>query len=782
MMQAGPQTPTPTSLDTAAAVLLRDIHPIPVPYREKKPVTKGWQHLRLTAADLSSYFNGRAQNVGGLLGIPGPAGVIHVDIDIDDDDVRPLAPVFLPPTEAVYGRERRRTTHLLYAITGEVPVATKFIDPTKRTGDERAVLVEYRSITQEGTPVQSLLPGSTHPDGDRYVWDQDGAAAVVDGRALYSRVGKLAAATLLGHHWPGQGSRHDAALALAGGLARGGWSEDDAAEFVRCVAETANDPEVRDRESAARDTVGRVRSGSNATGWRRLSDLMEERVVRRAREWLGMQRGEEPAEGAQQREVNSVSSVSSPRVFPGAVAVPPFDPAALPLVARRVVVDGAAALDCPPDLIAVPLLAVAGGVIGNRLRVELKTGYQQRAILWGCTIAHPGTAKSPALAIIQSCLDTLQKEAHARRADEKAKYQAALDRWQGEDKATRGPRPELPKDEEHFYSTDSTAEGIARMLGGECAATPGFTIFREELAGWVQSFDAYRAAKGGDRQTFLSLWAGMAFKSDRAGRDSIYVPEPVVCVCGGIQPDVLGVLAPESGERDGFIERILFAYPDTRPMRWTDATIDQAALDALTDCFRKLRRAAAGVVRLAEPAALWYARWVNENAALQEHAKGLLRGYAAKLPNQVARLALVLHCLDNADDPAACLLDARTMEAAIALGEYFRAHAHRTFIHFGESALVEHPLSVRVVRALDGDWVPGTELHRRLGGHAKAEDLRAAVGELLEVGLIVRREVAPDSQGGRPRVEFRRKNPYSEETEETELTPDESDEEAVWTA
>lgn len=472
--------------------------------------------------------------------------------------------------------------------------------------------------------------------------------------------------------------------------------------------------------------------------------------------------------------VNAVSAVSTQE------PPLPFSVQALPPVARALVVEGAASLQCPPDLVAVPLLAMAAGVIGNRHAVELKPGYTQRPILWAAVIASTGTAKTPAMSLTQSCLDTLQKEAHERRLQAKEQYQYLLDTWQSQDKSARGERPAAPKDEEHYYTTESTLEGIAKMLGAEASSTPGFCIVRDELAGWVLSFDAYRA-KGGDRQTFLSLWAGAAFKSDRAGRDTVYVPHPAVSVCGGIQPEMLPALATETGSKDGFTERILFAYPDTAPMRWTEDYVSEATRGALTEAFRQLRKAPGSVVRLSPDAKRAYVFWVNENAEEQEHTSGVIRGYYAKLPNQCARLALILHCLTYPDAPGAHLVSGATMAAAIDLTEYFRAHAHRAFSCLGTEVRVSHPLSVRVLRHLrqQGDWVSLTDLRRALGGHVRAELLGAALDECARTGTAESRELPTDPErGGRPRTEWR----LCVRTVETVITPLPEVEDAVWTA
>src|SRR4051794_20143977 len=62
----------------------------------------------------------------------------------------------------------------------------------------------------------------------------DGTPANIDADVLVSAVRKVAAA-LLSRHWPAEGSRHHAFLALAGVLARGEWTLEDARTFHRVI-------------------------------------------------------------------------------------------------------------------------------------------------------------------------------------------------------------------------------------------------------------------------------------------------------------------------------------------------------------------------------------------------------------------------------------------------------------------------------------------------------------------------------------------------------------------
>ena len=96
--------------------------------------------------------------------------------------------------------------------------------------------------------------------------------------------------------------------------------------------------------------------------------------------------------------------------------------------------------------------------------------------------------------------------------------------------------------------------------GAICQDSPGVLLERDEFGAWVNSFDAYRGGRGGDRQDWLSLWAGKGLKVDRKGADPLFIPHPAISVVGGIQPDMLGLLRNDAGQ-DGFIDRILFSLP-----------------------------------------------------------------------------------------------------------------------------------------------------------------------------------------------------------------------------
>jgi len=153
-------------------------------------------------------------------------------------------------------------------------------------------------------------------------------------------------------------------------------------------------------------------------------------------------------------------------------------------------------------------------------------------------------------------------------------------------------------------------------------------------------------------------------------------------------------------------------------------------------------------VHLSPEARRAFAAWYEDNQRLTMAALPGMAGVYAKLPNQVARLALALHCLTYPDDPRRPLSEA-TMDGAIELGEYFRAHAHRVQTHFGlaaPTAIVE--LEARIVRALEreGGWASRRRLHALLGGHVPATDLSAALESLKQQGIVECQMIATASK------------------------------------
>ena len=168
-----PQTVSP--LEAAREYVRRGWRVVPIPYRCKRPVLKGWEQLRLDEADLQRYFDQPA-NVGLILGEP--SGGL-VDIDLDCVEARAIASNYLPATPAKTGRATAPDSHWWYIAQDAKTVQHR--DPVTKQ-----MIVELRS-----TGGQTVVGPSLHPTGQRCAV-LSGEPAIVPAASLTACVAALA--------------------------------------------------------------------------------------------------------------------------------------------------------------------------------------------------------------------------------------------------------------------------------------------------------------------------------------------------------------------------------------------------------------------------------------------------------------------------------------------------------------------------------------------------------------------------------------------------------------
>jgi putative DNA primase/helicase len=174
------------------------------------------------------------------------------------------APFFLPSTEMVHGRRGRPTSHYWYISPGLRHYT--YVDPTRKNVDGTPVTL----IEQRSTGHQTVVPPSTHENGEPIEWERAGEPAHVEEAVLDRAARQIAATAMLAYRWPA-GARHDAALALGGLLRHGEIELHDAERMIEVVSRVAGDPEWHDRVRAVRDTYAKT---GPTTGGKRLADLV----------------------------------------------------------------------------------------------------------------------------------------------------------------------------------------------------------------------------------------------------------------------------------------------------------------------------------------------------------------------------------------------------------------------------------------------------------------------------------------------------------------------------
>ena len=287
-------------VEAALDAYRRGMTPLPILRHSKGPTMAGWNKLRWPDPETDTgegeaavrqafeeYTSGGSTNLGVLLG---EASGDLIDVDLDHPAAQRLKSYLLPYTAAIHGRETSRKSHYWYrANPGTLPPTRRLKIPDV-SGRGSGVSVEIRT-----TGSQTLVPPSIHPaTAETYEWEGEPwggneGPAVVDGTELLAQVTLLGLCAVLLDAWPGPGQRHDAYVALAGGLLRYGDSqtvhpfwERNAGLVIRTLAQATHDEdgaEQRERE-AIYTTKRRLREGGEATGFTRLAEYIGEESVK----------------------------------------------------------------------------------------------------------------------------------------------------------------------------------------------------------------------------------------------------------------------------------------------------------------------------------------------------------------------------------------------------------------------------------------------------------------------------------------------------------------------
>jgi len=284
----------PTVLDIARDYVSRGWKVVPVPERGKNPGRPGWEQLNLSVDDLPRYFieNGHRPNIGVLQGQPS-GGLADVDLDTAATCI--LGALWLPKTDAVFGRVGKPRSHYLYrAVDGVGPKTERYLRPgAKKADGAKATLIELR-----GTGAQTIFPGSIHESGELIEWASDGAPAAVDMKDLARTVRRIAAGAALVPFWV-EGARHELALALSGALLRAGWEAEQAGDFIEGVAQAAGDQEAPKRRADVQSTADRLAAGENVVGLPTLVEQLGNKdVVKALVSWLGLAAAPDPVAAA----------------------------------------------------------------------------------------------------------------------------------------------------------------------------------------------------------------------------------------------------------------------------------------------------------------------------------------------------------------------------------------------------------------------------------------------------------------------------------------------------
>jgi hypothetical protein len=690
--------------DAAAWCLGEGLAPLPVQFRGKAPwdattgrKMEGWQDLTVTADNLDIYFPPKCRLNLGVRN--GAASRNLADVDLDCVEALRAAPLLLPATGWIFGRATARRSHWEYLTDQAIQAA--FEDFKDLEGKK---LLELR-----GDGGQTVWPSSIHETtGEAVEWDTFTAPAQVTLADLRRAVALVAAAALLGRHWPRKGSRDDAAMALTGGLLRLGWSEDEVSAFVTAVAVVAGDEELKKRASKAELTAKKQAEGKPTTGRPKLAEALGERgeeVTRKVWPWL-----KRPAP-------TRVADVPEPPPWPE-----PPGAEAYHGLAGDVVRAIEPASEADPVAILVQTLIAFGNVIGRKahFKVENDLHYtNEYAVLVGRTSkARKGVSWNQALRPLAPIDPEWDRD----------RVQGGLSSAEGLIWSVRDPIVKQERMKEGgsvWYEPVEADPGVAdkRLLCFE----PEFANVLKQTERAGNTLSVY-LRQGWDRGTLKAMT-----KNSPATATGAHIS-----IVGHITDEELQRYLTATEIANGFANRFLFVCAKRSKVLPEGGDPD---LQALGDVQRRLKVAVAFARDVEEMRRDEEARalWREVYGPLSEGRPGLAGALLARAEAHVLRLSLLYALLDHSK-----VIGLDHLQAAMELWAYCERSVK--FV-FGDS--LGDPVADELLRLLRGS--PGgatrTEISNFLQHHASAGRIGQALGLLLQ-SRLARRKV--EQTGGRP--------------------------------
>ena len=361
-----------------------------------------------------------------------------------------------------------------------------------------------------------------------------------------------------------------------------------------------------------------------------------------------------------------------------------FPVEAFPYTIRYIIESTYDSLNFNTDFFGTSILYAASIAIGNTYEVEVNTEYRESAVVIIVIVGRPGTGKTPPLKLAL-------KPIYKRDADEYKIYEAAKKEF---DRITKLPvkykvdngieEPEKPAWKKILLS-DYTPEALAEVHRFNIR---GIGVYSDELAGWFKNFGRY--SKGSEMEFWLGQWSSTPITIDRKTSDPIFIKSPFISVGGTIQTGILNELTGGSRTQNGFIDRMLFAFPenivkeyyseqelpsDVYP-QWSD--IINKLLDLKLDVDDNSNPVRRALKLSPEAKAAWLA-WQKKNTDECNNAETEeLAGMISKMEIHVFRIALILELLRYAcNESNLTEVGIESFRGAIQLTEYFKRSAMR---------------------------------------------------------------------------------------------------------
>lgn len=448
----------------------------------------------------------------------------------------------------------------------------------------------------------------------------------------------------------------------------------------------------------------------------------------------------------------------------------PFPIDVLPQTVKNFVEAQSTALQVPADLVASMVIGVGAAASSGRCTIRINQEWIEPLNLFIVTALPSGERKSPVVRVVTSPLEERERslaethrpeietqkserevlEAQLQAAKTKAAKAGARDRKGKEMAEVISLSEELAnfhlQKTPRLLADDATSEAVTTLLSeneGRIAIMSTEGGLFETLAGryseHIPNIDVY-----------LKGYSGDPIRVDRKSRAPEFIRKPALTLCLTVQPDVIGDLMLSKIFRGrGLLARFLYSLPHSMVgyrstmtvlvpeelrKQWRQIIMNILKLPDMLDGHEheiKLSTAADGIFQQ-----------FRAEAEKRLRPEGDLSGIADwgnKFPGNVARIAGILHlfCHSENGQPWDILISKSTIQAAIAIGNYYLEHALVAFQLMGTDPNVDKARRLwAIIKSQRHGRFSQRELHQSLRRTFTSADIAAALNTLSILGYV----------------------------------------------
>lgn len=489
----------------------------------------------------------------------------------------------------------------------------------------------------------------------------------------------------------------------------------------------------------------------------------------------------------------------------GPTKLPPFPIDVLPKALRFYAEEVAATVQIPVDLTAMLALTIASAVVSKKCNVQVGVTHPETTNLYYIGAMEPGSRKTAAMNLMSAFLTDKAKQVYidniARYAADKTKHEietkrlaylkdcAAKEKREYERKSLEDEAEALaeamgtPKAVPTLIIQDTTMERLAQLMSEQ----EDNCIAHISSEGGIMSIIAGKYSTGGGTNLDLVLqaWDGSFFRCDRVGRPPDILDAATLTIALAVQPGVLqSMAAVKEFHSKGLLGRFLYNLPESlagtrfyknRPIHPDACRMYNSCLQAIWNIPSPVDFEDRGRRHMMQLQGLALDIWTffSDDIEYEQRPGGELselKDWAGKLSGHTARIAGIMHMVENCDEPQpwAIPISAKTVQNAWIISYYLIDHTKAVY---GEiSADESRIMAQRILKWIDRKKLTSFKFRDCWLTHSTNN-----TPESLELGLLrlieheyIRMEAFPPSQeegkksAGRPQKPIYTVNPRRE--------------------